>query len=291
VASAFRILLAVGLLACSSRAAAADSPNGRSRFSEADLVRHVAALKKKTPSGFTIVVEKPFVVIGDESPTNVERWAKGTIRWAVKQLQDGYFKQDPNHIIDIWLFKDRGSYIKHAWEIHRDRPGTPFGYYSPTRKALIMNISTGGGTLVHELVHPFMAANFPNCPDWFNEGLASLYEQSSEKKGKIIGLTNWRLAGLQRAIRAGKLPAFRTLCETTSHQFRNEDPGTHYAQARYLCYWLQQRGLLRKYYARFVANHRTDPGGYRTLMEVLQEPDMAAFQKRWESRVLELKFP
>lgn len=281
----------VGLLTCSLWSAADDSPNGRSRFSEADYARHVAELRKKALSGFTIVVEKPFVVIGDESPASVEQWAKWTIRWAVKQLKEGYFKQDPNHIIDIWLFKDRGSYIEHAWEIHRDRPGTPFGYYSPTRKALIMNISTGGGTLVHELVHPFMAANFPNCPDWFNEGLASLYEQSSEKKGKIVGLTNWRLAGLQRAIRSGKLPTCKQLCETTSHQFRNEDPGTHYAQARYLCYWLQERGLLRKYYARFVANHRADPGGYHSLKGALQETDMIAFQKRWERWVLDLKFP
>jgi len=28
--------------------------------------------------------------------------------------------------------------------------------------------------LVHEIVHPFMRANFPECPAWFNEGLASL---------------------------------------------------------------------------------------------------------------------
>ena len=32
--------------------------------------------------------------------------------------------------------------------------------------------------LVHEMVHPFMDADFPACPAWFNEGLASLYEQS-----------------------------------------------------------------------------------------------------------------
>ena len=50
-----------------------------------------------------------------------------------------------------------------------------------------MNISTGGGTLVHEIVHPFVAANFPNCPAWFNEGLGSLYEQSGEVNGAIHG--------------------------------------------------------------------------------------------------------
>ena len=40
----------------------------------------------------------------------------------------------------------------------------------------IMNIATGGGTLVHEIVHPYVEANFPGCPAWFNEGLGSLYE-------------------------------------------------------------------------------------------------------------------
>ena len=265
--------------------------NASARISDADYATHLAELRKKTPDGFTIVMEKPFMVIGDQSPESVRRWAQGTIRWAVKQLKNGYFKKDPESIIDIWLFKDRGSYIKHAWEIHRDRPGTPYGYYSPSRNALIMNIATGGGTLIHEIVHPFIAANFPQCPDWFNEGLASLYEQSAERNGKIIGLTNWRLAGLQRAIRAGQVPSFKTLCETTSHEFREEDPGTNYSQARYLCYLLQESGLLRKYYAQFVTNQAKDPGGYQTLQSVLREKDMTAFQKRWEQWVLGLKFP
>jgi hypothetical protein len=264
---------------------------GRSRFSDADYARHLEGLRKKTPAGFSMVIERPFVVIGDESGPAVRKWAGGTIRWAVKRLKEGYFGQDPEAIIDIWLFKDRGSYVKHAWEIHHDRPGTPFGYYSPSRGALIMNISTGGGTLIHEIVHPFMAANFPACPDWFNEGLASLYEQCSERGGRIVGLTNWRLAGLQRAIRAGKLPSFKSLCGTTSRQFREEDPGTNYSQARYLCYYLQERRLLRRYYTAFVANHRTDPGGYDTLKRILKEPDMAAFQKRWEAWVTGLRFP
>ena len=41
---------------------------------------------------------------------------------------------------------------------------TPYGYYSAAHRALIMNIATGGGTLVHEIVHPFVRANFPQMP-------------------------------------------------------------------------------------------------------------------------------
>jgi hypothetical protein len=154
-----------------------------------------------------------------------------------------------------------------------------------------MNIATGGGTLVHEIVHPFMAANFPSCPAWFNEGLGSLYEQCGDREGRIVGFTNWRLAGLQAAIRKKQLPTFQRLCTMTDQDFYRDDRGTHYAQARYLCYYLQEQGLLQKFYRRFAAKHGEDPGGYRTLETVLARDDMQAFQKEWEAFVLKLTFP
>jgi len=154
-----------------------------------------------------------------------------------------------------------------------------------------MNIATGGGTLVHEIVHPFMAANFPACPAWFNEGLGSLYEQCGERDGRIRGRTNWRLAGLQKAIRKKQVPPFKTLCSTTDGQFYSQDKGTNYAQARYLCYYLQEHGLLRKFYHCFRADSEKDPTGYNTLKRVLGREDMGAFKKEWEAYVLKLRFP
>lgn len=261
------------------------------RFSDEDYARHVAALKKQLPGeGFHVLVERPFVVIGDESPEGVRQRAERTVRWAVRLLKKDFFGADPNHILDIWLFKNKASYEKHAQRLTGSPPHTPFGFYSPSQKALIMNISTGGGTLVHEIVHPFVAADFPNCPAWFNEGLGSLYEQSSEREGQIRGLTNWRLSGLQRAIREGRVPPFETLCGTTTNEFYNEDRGTNYAQARYLCYYLQEQGKLRTFYRRFRADCRDDPTGYQTLQAVLGANDMERFQKEWERFVLMLKF-
>jgi len=272
---------------------------------EADpLTEHLRALRPKVPEGFTIVPEPPFVVIGDEEPAMVRRRARETVRWAVQRLKALYFEKDPDRILDIWLFKDDASYERHARGIFGDDPTTPFGYFSQTHGALIMNIRTGGGTLVHELVHPFMAANFPECPAWFNEGLGSLYEQSAERPstgsgpraasrgdGQIVGLTNWRLKGLQETIQAGKAPSFKALTATSDHQFYNEDKGTHYAQARYLCYWLQEKGLLAKFYREFRAGAKDDPTGYETLKRILGEEDMDAFKKRWEAFVLGLRFP
>jgi hypothetical protein len=245
------------------------------------------------PAGFVVVVQPPFVVIGDEAPAMVWARATNTVKRAVNQLKQEYFSRDPAGIIDIWLFKDRESYTNHAWRLFGDTPTTPFGYYSPQHHALVMNIATGGGTLVHEIVHPFMRANFPECPAWFNEGLASLYEASSTKNGRIHGKINWRYTALEQAIKDGKLISFEQLTATSDATFYggNDNPNysQHYAQARYLCYYLQEKELLAKFYREFVANVKSDPTGFKTLQRVLGEKDMAAFQKKWEKFTLELR--
>jgi len=268
-----------------------EPPAAAGRHSPADFAQHVMKLKRGLPPGFTIVVEPPFVVLGDEAPAMVRKRAASTVRWAVERLKRAYFAKDPDRILNIWLFRDDRSYRHHARAFFGEDPSTPYGYYSDRHRALVMNISTGGGTLVHEIVHPFVEANFPECPAWFNEGLGSLYEQSSSRDGEIVGLTNWRLAGLQRAIAAGVVPSFRTLTATTSHQFYEQDPGTNYAQARYLVYYLQERGLVRRYYRQFYAHRRADPTGYLTLQRVLGTRDMKAFQQQWETYVTKLRFP
>lgn len=258
-------------------------------FTDAEFGTHIEQLKKKLPSeDFTIVVQRPFVVIGDEPADDVKQHSIRTVKWAVDKLKQEYFSKDPKGIIDIWLFKDAASYERNAKLLFGYKPDTPYGYYSKTHKALVMNISTGGGTLVHEIVHPFVEANFPNCPPWLNEGLGSLYEQSGEVNGRIHGFTNWRLPGLQADIKAGRVPAFRKLMGMSEPEFYNFESGSHYAQSRYLLYYLQQKGLLQKFYREFYAHQKTDPSGYQTLARVLGNPDMRTFKPKWELYVMGL---
>jgi hypothetical protein len=206
-------------------------------------------------------------------------------------LKKDFFQKDPEDIIDIWLFKDDSSYYQHVRKLFATEPTTPFGFYLEPEKVLLMNIATGSGTLVHEIVHPFMAANFPDCPVWFNEGLASLYEQCGERDGHIRGFTNWRLKGLQDGIKNGLAGSFADLTAMDAVKFYTEDRGTNYSQARYLCYYLQENDLLAKFYQEFLANRKNDPTGYATLMKILGDPDMDKFKKEWEAFVLELTFP
>jgi hypothetical protein len=259
-------------------------------FSPADFAQHVMRLRKRVPRGFSIVVEPPFVVIGDGSAESVRATSQRVVRWAADRLERDFFSRRPNRILDVWLFDGKESYERHTRALFDEEPTTPYGFYSSRNDALVMNIRTGGGTLVHEIVHPYVEANFPDAPAWLNEGLGSLYEQSSERDGHIIGLTNWRLPGLQGAIRAGNALPFSALCATSSDEFYGDDSGLHYAQARYLLYYLQEHGLLVRFYREFFESRASDPTGYRTLVRVLGERDMRAFQRRWERWVLGLRF-
>ncbi len=284
MSAAKRYLIALFVIALSAIPVLAD-------HSLAEFEQQAQNLRTKLKGrGFTVIVEKPFIVVGDDDSSRVAQWAEGVVRGTVTRLKQDYFAKDPANILEIWLFKDETSYRKHAKEFFDDTPDTPYGYYSPSKKALIMNIATGGGTLVHEIVHPFVEANFPAAPAWFNEGLGSLYEQSGTVNGHIYGYTNWRLAGLQRGIEKKIVPTFKALTAMSDATFYNEDTGTNYAQARYLCYYLQEKGLLRRFYKEFVANQKTDPTGYKTLQNVLGTTNMIAFQRKWETFVMGLTF-
>jgi hypothetical protein len=278
-----------------------ETPATPSGFTNEDFAKHIQVLKrelkKKLPHAthgnpqpdFSFVVQSPFVVIGDEPTTVVQDHAKNTVKWAVDRLKLDFFTSDPKDILDIWLFKNADSYQKHVALLFGEKPSTPFGYYSSAHKALIMNIETGGGTLVHEIVHPFIEANFPACPPWLNEGLGSLYEQCGDANGHIRGFTNWRLPVLQQAIRLKNVPSFAELTAHDSSGFYSDDKGVNYAQARYLCYYLQDKGLLIKFYQTFLARQKADPTGYKTLQEILGEADMQRFKLKWETYVLGLR--
>lgn len=267
------------------------APAPERKPTDADLAQHVMQLQQKLPwKGFTVALSKPFVVVGDEAPETVRKRARETVHWTAERLKRDFFEADPEEIIDVWVLKDRASYLKAAWKIFGDRPATPYGYYLANQKAMVMNIGPGAGTLVHELVHPYVRANFPASPAWFNEGLASLYERPADKDGHLWGLPNWRLPGLQAALQRNEVPSLRSLMALDEASFYDDDTGVHYAQARYLLYYLQEKGLLPQYVREFRAGHASDPSGFATLQKTLGESDMPGFERRWRRFVAALQF-
>ena len=276
-----RPLLVIACLVAAPLRVAAAQPSAE------DLAERRAQLEARLHGqGFTVLVEPPFVVVGDESPGTVKHHATGILRWSIHLLEAEYFKQRPDKLIEIWLFRNKDTYMKGAKKFFGDEPDTPYGYYSSDHDAMVMNIGPGAGTLVHEVVHPYVEANFPAAPSWFNEGLASLYERPTEKKGHIWGLPNWRLPNLKREIAARTLPDLPRLLGTTSEQFYNADFDA-YAYARYLLLYLQDQGKLTEFYQKFVAD-QDDPTGQKALEAVLGEA-LDSFEPRWRKWAVALQ--
>ncbi len=263
-------------------------------FSDDAYAKHITALKTRLAKlglgELEVRIEDPFVVVGEGTQKQLARNAS-TVRWAADMLERDFFEHRPAQILDVFLFDTADSYEHGVKTLTGESPTTPYGFYSKANGGLFMNIATGGGTLVHEIVHPYVEADFPNAPPWLNEGLGSLFEQSAERDGHIVGLTNWRLAGLQKAIANDTVPTFKALTALDTDGFYGADSGTNYAQSRYLLYYMQEKGLLRDYYKAFRGTRTKDPSGYATLVKALGETDMTDFQKRWHKYVRGLHFP
>ena len=145
--------------------------------------------------------------------------------------------------------------------------------------------------MFHELTHVLMDTDFPNAPQWLQEGLATLHEAvevGGEELDADAGLfeslaiggsgivphrgrelrpvLNWRRSILRLARDEARLPSLRRHINAAS--FRGPNEALDYAHARYFCLFLHQRGVLSRYYAAFRQRAETDPTGERTLLDL-----------------------
>lgn len=251
---------------------------------------HVRSLQQELPPEFTVVPAPPFVVVGDAPPSLVRADAQEVVVWAATRLKADFFPREPKEIVTIWVFDTDESYRRNANALFGDIPDTPYGYYQPCHDAIVVNGSLGNGTLVHEMVHVLMEANFPDAPTWYDEGLASLFEQPIDVDGHIRGDTNWRLAGLQASLELGWRPSFEALFGMSRGQFYDEDHrAKNYAVARYLLFYLQEGGKLIGFHHRFLWNQENDPTGLFALKETMGIVSIDAFTETWSTFVMKLE--
>jgi hypothetical protein len=229
-----------------------------------------------------------FVASNDSMPKFIEY--QQTVTRVFRYLYEDYFTRKPERPIRVYLFRDKSSYDGYCRSTYEKPPSTPYGFYMSRERKMVMNISTGTGTLAHELVHPLLSEDFPGVPSWFNEGFASLFEQSGERKGKMVGFVNWRLPKLRQLLKINKGVPLADLMRTTTEQFYGEDDrGLHYATARYFCLYLQDHGLLIPFFREFKAAAAEDPTGAKSLQKVTGKTP-AELEPIWRDWVLGLRY-
>ena len=244
-------------------------------------------MREELGAGFHFRKVRCFVAASDAPAARFARICEHTLGGCYDAYQKQFFKTKPTNVYRVYLFKDAASYRLHAAKLFGRAPDTPFGYYAHHRRALVMNIGTGTGTLVHEMFHALVEPDFPDIPLWANEGIASLFEQCRITENGLVGLVNWRLPIVQRAIRAGKLASLRKIMTMTDAEFRRS-PGGNYAAARYFMMYLQEKGVLEKFYKKFRDGFKDDATGVRFAEELLGGK-LEEVEPVWRKWVMALK--
>ncbi|MBN1342178.1 MAG: hypothetical protein JXQ73_05840 [Phycisphaerae bacterium] len=258
-----------------------------------DLLCHQQseAIRRQIHLNHQAIVDPPFVVAGDLSRGGLAHWSRCVIRQAAEAMWRQYFRTRPNRPITVLLFSSEHAYRDHAKRAYGDDRVSYYGYYKPECHTMLLNISTGSGTLIHELTHALIEYDFPNVPDWFNEGLASLHEQCDPvawQRGELIGCENWRLPALQKAVETGRFLPLRKLLTTTD--FRGDRETLNYAQARYFCMYLQEQGVLTAFYERFRDGYKDDPTGLSYAEEVLGRRRIEVVEREFLAWVRRLRY-
>jgi len=246
-------------------------------------------LKGQLTGDFIVKGHSYFVIASNLSEEETEKITQTTIDRAIECFYNDYFQTKPTEATTIFLFKNDDTYRYWAKKLYDDDDLSRYGYYKPADKTMLMNINTGTGTLVHEMTHALVRYDFPDIPSWFNEGLGSLYERCSLNNKTILGYVNWRLPALQEAITNKTYTSLNKLVNMGWNEFYGDGSNVNYSQARYLCMYLQENNLLRKYYKLFRDTYTDDNTG-KTQLEKVTGKSIDELDKDYIAWVKTLKY-
>lgn len=254
-----------------------------------DFAVKIEALNKKLDKSFIILESRYFIIASNLSSEETGSIVENTIVRAIDCFYNDFLEKSPNEITTIFLFKDDATYRYWAKQLYNDDDLSRFGYYKPTQKAMLMNIATGTGTLVHEMTHALVRFDFPDIPVWFNEGLGSLYERCSLNNKNILGYVNWRLPRLQEAFSKNEYIPLSDIIKMDDNVFYDENSDLHYSEARYFCMYLQELNLLKSFYKLFRDGFSSDNTG-KTFMEKLFAKDINTIDNEFTAWAKTLKY-
>lgn len=220
------------------------------------------------PETWSWLVCTPFVLGSDLETAQLEQIYRQTLAPTARALTIGYFDHAPTEPIIVLICSSAEVYRQCIRLLGDGERAEYAGIYVRQARRLVLNLSTGEGTLAHELTHALAHVDFPHMPEWFDEGLASLHEESqfSDDGLRLLGAPNWRGELLKQALASRQLPSLAVLL---TQAFGRQTPALDYAQARYLCLFLQEKHLLGAYYRKCRANISIDPTGGWSLLQIL----------------------
>jgi len=241
----------------------------------------------ETPRGWTNVERhgRTWLLISDAGGAVVAE-----AREIIDGMEEGLGRElmmvAPYHTVTVYLMRDEAALQSLHHDMFGETLDTPYGFYEDNLRIIAVNVDAGFGPLAHEVTHPMLDANMPDCPPWFDEGLASLYEDSySTDDGLRRGMLNWRLPMMQEAAASGEADLLEVLAMDRD-EFYALPHAMNYAIARHFMFWLQETGMLAEFYEEFSARGSgADPV---TLIEDVFDMPFFEVENEWLDWVMTL---
>ncbi len=221
------------------------------------------------------LVRAPFVMVSDLSASHLNQLFEQTILPTERALRIDYFDRHPEAPVTLLILSTEETYRRTVEQFGHARQAEYSGLYAREQRTVLVNLSTGAGTLAHELTHALAHADFPDMPEWFDEGLASLHEDAefSADRLHLLGQSNWRLRFL---CEADERDCWKTVEKLWQRRFAEPDiAALDYALARNFCLYLQQQGVLASFYRKC----RTGSPPQSALREVIPGKSPADFDQ------------
>jgi hypothetical protein len=230
----------------------------------------INAQANKMPSGMSITKFKYFVVFSDMNDELTYKLIDNDVRNTIEAMSNNYVNKLPDVVTPIFLFEKYDNYKEFVMENY-DIPEndiSPYGFYKISKNVIVVRYVSWKGSILHEITHRFIKADFSNAPSWFEEGFASLNEKSTFKNGNLLGEFSFRILPLRRAINEDTYTGIKHLMETDDDELYGNRTSYYYAQSRYLLMYLQEKGLLETYYKAFRDSYDTDNTGITQIEDI-----------------------
>jgi hypothetical protein len=241
------------------------------------------SLKSSLPDKFQLVVRSPFILAGDLPEIKLKRLHDEVLAQVARALRSTYFEKPPNQPIAVVICSTEAQFreLAQKWDGHND--SGYHGYYQRDKRRILLDLEAGNGSLAHELTHALSQCDFEEMPEWFDEGLAALHEDAtfSTQRNCLVGSKNWRCLVTEQALRSGQIPSLIEL--TRPAGFRIGDVNIRYATARSFCLFLQDHGLLAKFYKELRKADVRDLSGTETMCRVLKVSDAATVEDQFHN--------
>lgn len=163
------------------------------------------------------------------------------------------------------------------------------GWYDDNQHT-ILTVQTGiilTHEFTHALHHADQLARNQTHPVWVKEGLATLFETSQLKEGRLQPIHNFRLRSIQRLARQSEYIPLKRFMSMKQSEYMAQ-AGKCYPQGRYMMMYLHEKGLLKKWYDAYTAGFAQDRTGVRAMEQVCGK-SIDQVDRDWRAWVVGLK--